>query len=109
MMVNIQQIQIGVTKYIENELASKATGFTKFALYFMLPTISSKVVNLINQYKNNDLVKEFFDENGNVNLDELYNNAKSAIAKSGQFMFYGIIFNETDIDKLYESIRTVQA
>ena len=109
MIVNTQQIQIGITKYIENELAAKATGFTKFGIYFMLPTISSKVVSLINNYKDKELAKEFFDENGNVNLDELYNTAKSAIEKSGQFMVYGIIFNETDIDKLYESIRTVQA
>lgn len=40
-----------------------------------------------------------------VDLDQLYNRSKTAIAKSGQIELAGIIFNETDIDKLYSYIR----
>lgn len=98
-MVNIEQIQMGLNRYVEEEIAKKATGFNKFAVYFALPSINKKIPQLINNFK------DFFDENGNINLDEIYNNAKSAISKSGQFSLYGIIFNETDIDKLYSYIK----
>lgn len=104
MIVNSQQVQLGITNYIEKELATKATGFTKFAIYFMLPTILNKSSVLLNNFKNNELVNDFFDENGNVKIDEVYNTAKTAINKSGQIIVYGIIFNEADIDKLYNYI-----
>lgn len=105
MVVNTQQVQMGVAKYIELELAAKATGFSKFAIYFILPKVSNKVAQLINEYRDNPMTKDFFDTNGNINIDEIYNMAKSAISRSGQFTLYGIIFNESDIDKLYEYIK----
>lgn len=104
-MVNIEQIQMGLNKYIEEEIAKKATGFNKFAVYFALPSINKKIPQLITNFKDNEMAKDFFDENGNINLDEIYNNAKIAISKSGQFSLYGIIFNETDVDKLYNYIK----
>lgn len=104
MIVNSQQIQMGITNYVEHELASKATGFTKFAIYFMLPNIANKASTLLNSFKTNELVGDFFDVNGNVKIDEVYNAAKTAINRSGQIVVYGIIFNEADIDKLYNYI-----
>jgi hypothetical protein len=50
-------------------------------------------------------MKDFMDENGNIELDKVYSQAKEAIQKSGQFEMYNIIFNETDIDKLYGYIK----
>ena len=46
-----------------------------------------------------------FDDNMNIDVDIVYNMAKEAVKKSGQFVMYGIVFNETDIDKLYSYIR----
>lgn len=108
MIVTLQQLQMGVTNYIETEIAAKATGFSKFAIYFVLPKISSKIVDIVNSYKDNPMTKDFFADNGNVNLDEVYKSAKSAISKTGQFTLYGIIFNESDVDKLYEIIKTTR-
>lgn len=104
MIVNSQQIQLGITNYVEKELASKATGFTKFAIYFMLPNILNKTTAIMNSFQGNELVNDFFDGNGNIKIDEVYNAAKTAINKSGQIVVYGIIFNESDIDKLYNYI-----
>lgn len=109
MTVNTQQIQIGITNYVETELAKKATGFTKFAIYFMLPTILDKVNSMLSTFKNNEFTNNFFDENGNIKIDDLYNSAKLAISKSGQIVAYGIIFNESDIDKLYSYITNTTA
>lgn len=103
MIVNLEQIQAGVVKFIEAEIASKATGFKKFGIYFMLPTIQKKVVDYLQNIK--EFMPDLFDENSNVKLDKFYNNAKSAIQKSGQFEYMGIIFNENDVDKLFASIK----
>jgi hypothetical protein len=107
MTATLEQIQNAVIKFIDLEIGAKATGFTKFSIYFMLPKISKTITNLVNQYKDNPMFKDYVDENGNFRIDELYNSAKLAISKTGQFTMYGLIFNESDIDKLYEYIRTI--
>lgn len=104
MLVNLEQVQIGVTNFVEREIAPKATGFKKFGVYFMLPAIQKTTVDYMLKLK--AFVPDLFDENGNVKLDEFYSHAKNAIQRSGQFEFMGLIFNETDIDKLYSSIRS---
>ena len=103
MSVNIEQIQKGITLFVEKEIAPKATGIKKFGIYFMLPTIQKTVANYLTKVK--ELMPDLFDENGGIKLDEFYSQAKSAVQKSGQFEFMGIIFNETDIDKLYTYIK----
>ncbi len=105
MYINAQQIQLGITNYAENEIAKKATGLNKFMVYFAMPIINKKVVQFIDKYSNDPLTKDMFDENNNIDIDTLYNMAKSAVRKSGQFTMYGIIFNETDIDKLYAYMK----
>lgn len=49
MIVNTDQARIGIKKYIENELAQKATGATKFMIYFIMPSIDKKVIDYINK------------------------------------------------------------
>ena len=109
MFVNTQQIQLGVTNFIENELAKKAVGANKFFVYFAMPMVNKKIGQYVESFSQNPLTKDFFDENRNVNIDELYNMAKNAISKSGQFVYYGIVFNETDIDKLYTYIKNTSS
>ena len=105
MFVNEQQVQLGISNFIENEIAKKAVGINKFMTYLALPIINKKVLQYIETYSQNPLTKDIFDENRNVDIDVLYNMAKSAVQKSGQFVMYGIVFNETDIDKLYLYIK----
>ena len=104
MMVNLEQVQMGVLGFVENEIASKATGLKKFGIYFIMPTIKKSVSDYLVKLKS--LIPNLFNENGDVDLDKFYNLAKDAIKKSGQFEFMGIIFNETDIDKLYSYIKS---
>ena len=104
-MYNIEQIQNGVTRFIEQEIASKATGFKKFSIYFLMPTVKKTVTDYVHKFKT--FMPELIDADDKVNLDLLYNYSKSAIQHSGQFEFMGIIFNETDIDKLYSYIKNI--
>ena len=105
MFVNTEQIQVGVINFIENEIAKKAVGANKFITYFAMPIISKKITQYVNSFAQNELTKDMFDENNNVDIDIVYNMAKDAIKKSGQFTLFGIIFNESDIDKLYTYIK----
>ena len=101
MFVNTERIQIGVTNYIEQEVASKAVGVQKFITYFALPKV---IAHYMVQLKDNPIMKDMFNENGDVNVDEVYNIAKQAVRKSGQFAVYGVILDESDIDKIYAYI-----
>ena len=108
MYVLIKQIQYGITNYIEQEIASKAVGIKKFMVYFMIPNINDKIPELLNKFKDNDVFKSYFTDDNMINLDQLYNSAKSAIRKTGQIEYSGILFNETDIDKLYSYIKNTE-
>lgn len=105
MFVNTNQIQIGVSNFIENEIASKAVGFQKFATYFMMQKLNGIVANYVNNLRTSEFLKDLFNESGDVELDALYGMSKKAIQKSGQFTVFGVILGETDIDKIYSYIR----
>lgn len=107
MMVNFEQIETGVMTFIDREIGAKATGIKKFGVYFIMPTVKKTISNYLLKFKG--FMPDLFDENNNVDLDKFYNMAKEAIRKSGQFEFMGIIFNETDIDKLYSYIKSTGA
>ena len=109
MFVTTEQIQVGTTNFIEQEIAKKAVGKDKFFIYFAMPIIKKKVVEYVNAFSTNEMTKFIFDENNNVNLDEVYSMAKDAIKKSGSFVLYNIIFNETDVDKLYTYIKNTSS
>jgi hypothetical protein len=102
MIVNVNQIQKGVLEFVEKEIATKANGIKKFGVYFFMPTIAKKTSSYIDKLR--EFMPDMF-EGENVKLDDVYNSSKTAIQKSGQFEFMGIIFNETDIDKVYTYIK----
>lgn len=105
MYYTIEQIQNGVLRYVEQELASKAVGIRKFGIYFIMPTIKRTVAEYIHKFRG--LMPDIIDDKLNINLDQLYNQSKDAIKQSGQFEFMGVIFNEADVDSLYNYIKTL--
>lgn len=104
MIANLEQVQMGVINFIDREIGAKATGIKKFGVYFLMPTIKKAVADYLLKFKG--FMPELFDEYNNIDVDKFYTMAKDAITKSGQFEFMGIIFNETDIDKLYSYIKS---
>jgi hypothetical protein len=72
-----------------------------------MPIVDKKITQYLNTFSTNELTKEMFDENKNLDLDAVYNMAKSAVKKSGSFVYYGVRFDESDIDKLYTYIKGV--
>jgi hypothetical protein len=58
-MVTVQQIEKGIQRYVENEIAQKAVGVQKFATYFLLPQIPKKFEELYAKYKDGMIIKDF--------------------------------------------------
>jgi hypothetical protein len=110
MLVNTDQIRIGVKKYIENELAQKASGVTKFVIYFVMPSMDKKITDYIHQLHGNDMFADMFDENKNIYLDRVYERAVYAAEKSGNKILlekYGISLDRGDLEKIYSYIREI--
>lgn len=105
MYVTVDQVKNGVSLFIEREIAAKATGLQKFMSYCAIPLVNRTVDNYVKAGRENAITAVFFNENGDVNIDELYNMAKTGVRKSGQFTVYGVILGETDIDKIYSYIK----
>ncbi len=105
MFVSAEQIHKGLHSYIDKELVAKAGQGKKFLILLVEPLIKGTVNNYIETYSNAPLTKELFDENKNVNLDMLYDMAKNAMSKSGSITMYGIVFDGTDVTKLYSYIK----
>ena len=108
MKINIEQLQRAVTEYFNQEILSKASGWKKFSTDFAFNLYKPKLIDLINTLAENPLIKitGVIDENHFIDIETLYTHAKNAIQRSGQFTLMGIIFTETDLDKLYSIART---
>lgn len=107
MYVNIDQIKVGLKKYIENELAPKIEDSKlKFLMFFGVPILVNDALKEVKKITENESAKEIYlDDNGNINIDELKNNGIYAISKCGKVLFKDIWFDESDINKLYNYIR----
>lgn len=108
MLVNTDQIRIGVKKYVEHELAHKATGLTKFMIYFVMPSIDKTVVDYVNKMQDNEMFEDMFDENKNMHIDKVYDRAVFAVEKVGNKVLiekYGIALDRGDIEKIYSYVR----
>jgi hypothetical protein len=108
MLVNTDQIRIGVKKYVEHELAHKATGLTKFMIYFVMPSIDKTVVDYVSKMQDNEMFEDMFDENKNMHIDRVYDRAVFAVEKVGNKIFiekYGIALDRGDIEKIYSYVR----
>lgn len=98
MAVTLQQVKAGVNSYVDAELGRKAQGVTKFGVYFMLPRVDKLIDKYYNQAVNNPLFADMFDESGNVDIDAVYDAAKTAMDRTGQIEMYGFRFGRNDID-----------
>ncbi len=103
--MKLADIEIGTMEYIQQEIASKATGPLKFLIYTGTFLGTGMIEQYINKYSDVLKTMQIIDEEGNIDIDKLYNASKQGIKQSGSFEFKGIIFDEKDIDKLYSFIK----
>lgn len=107
MKVNIEQTQRAITEYFNQEILAKTTGWKKFTTDLAFNLYKAKLPEIFLRLSENALIKGtgVVDENHFIDIEMLYTHAKSSIQKSGQVEFLGILFNDADIDKLYNYMK----
>lgn len=109
-MINLNQAKTAISLYIENEIAAKATGVTKFLAYFVLGSMQNTLDEYLKKITENPLftLSDMYDnETKQIDVEKLYTYAKNAMQKTGSLTMYGIIFKPEDIDILFDYMRRV--
>jgi hypothetical protein len=107
MIVTTAQLHKAIMAYAEEEIATKASGMTKFASYFLIASLYDHPEKTVGALLNNDFIRltNVVNENGSINADELYKTARTAMEKSVSITIAGITFGVSDIDKLYTILQ----
>lgn len=107
MTITIEQLIDGVVKYIDTELAPKATGMNKFILYFVAPSLETVITSKYKEIQATGIMNNLIDSRGNIELEALYKQAGEAINKSGKIYVKGINYfvDRDDVDKLYAILK----
>jgi hypothetical protein len=107
MQITQEQLHNAFMIYLEEDIASKASGVTKFASYFIIAGLHGHPEKTVGALLNNPLIQmtNVVESNGLINVDNLYNSAKLAMDKCGKITLSGITFSAADIDKIYNIIQ----
>lgn len=96
-----QNLGIAMGNFLEQELIPQSDGLRKVLLYMAIPVLGAQTQQMIDQYKPAISVLGAMTEDGMIDLDILYPRLKDAVHKAGKVPLMGIIFDESDVDKLY--------
>lgn len=104
--MKINQIESGILEYVQKEIAEKApNGFLKFMIYTGSFLMLNKGEKALNTYLPVLKAAELIDEEGDIDIEKLYEAAKQGIKESGSFEYKGITFHDKDVDNLYTYIK----
>ena len=112
MKVNVGQIQRGLAEYIENEIVAKITDWRKWVFGTGASMLLMRSGDVFNTLKANPVVAMLgvIDENDMVDLDLVYQEVKKQAARGSITIYVPMMgpltLNETDVDKLYNYIKT---
>ena len=109
-MTSIENIGIGIARYIDRELASKTDGLKKWGLSLASVLIVAKITEMANRYS--DVLKSagYMNESGMVDDVKLLSDLKSVAHEKGtvtQSLPYigSFTFDESDIEILGRCIN----
>lgn len=109
-MVNLAQVQLGVEKYIENEIITKIVDWRKWVVGAGVSMALSRSTEFFNQIKDHPVVKAMgvIDDNDMIDIDKLHAEfAKQAQRGAITFdvpLMGALTLNAADVDKLYSYI-----
>ena len=109
-MVNLAQVQLGVEKYIENEIIAKIVDWRKWVVGVGVSMALSRSTEIFNQIKDHPAVKAMgvIDDNDMIDIDKLHAEfAKQAQRGAITFdvpLMGALTLNAADVDKLYSYI-----
>jgi hypothetical protein len=107
MQITKEQLHNAFMVYLEEDIASKASGVTKFASYFIIAGLYGHPEKTVGALLNNPLIQmtDVVESNGLINVDSLYNASRTAMEKCGKITISGITFSSADIDKIFNIIQ----
>lgn len=100
MKMSLGNIPALIGAYVEQEVVPKANGLQKVMSYLAVPVIGAQAQQMFTQYKPALSALGALTDDGMIDLDVLYPRLKDAVHKAGKVPVMGIIFDESDVDKL---------
>ena len=109
-MVNLNQVQQGLSRYIDNELTSKMTGAQKWIFGAGAELYLGNISSIYNKLKVHPMVDALgiIDENDQIDIDRLYSALLHQADKGSMTMDIPVIgaftFNRSDVERMYQYI-----
>lgn len=110
--MNFDRVLNGIMKYLDKEVFSNMNDWQEMLARIAVSRLIGNSEQLKATIIHNPFVRTFaiVDENENVDIDGLYKDIKEQIKAKGKLefalpMFGTFRFTETDIDKLYNTIK----
>lgn len=110
-MYNLNQVMTGLTKFIDNEILTKINGWQKWVIGAGLGIATTKMENIFNSLKHNELIKvlDLIDENDHINVDVIYEELMKQAQKEPITidlpMLGALTLKEQDVMSLYNYIK----
>lgn len=107
MIFTVEQLHRAIMVYAEEELAAKANGIAKFAMYFLITSLYDHPEKTVGALLNNPFIgmTDLVNGDGTIKGDELYKAARTAMEKARSITISGITFSIPDIDKIYSILQ----
>jgi len=114
-MVPIAQVKNGLETYIQKEILTKTAGLPRWGVGAMIGIVFKKADNIIALLQKNRFIQAMglIDEQGNIDIDLIYNELKKQAVKENAIIDLKIMdiplgvitLTSADVDALYQSIR----
>lgn len=114
-MVTLAQVQLGFTKYVDEEILNKISGLEKWVIGVYVGLATKKSTDLFNQAKLSPAIKMLgiITDDDLIDIDLLYEELKAQAKDHGAVTFNvpmlgPLTLNSSDVDKLYNCIIAAQ-
>ena len=110
-MVNFNQIQSGLVRYIDNDLLPMVTGWKKWGFGAVASLALANMTEIFNKIKTNDFVRLLgvVDIDDMIDIDKLYRAVYDQAQKGAVTFDLPIVgaltVNKTDLERIYRYIK----
>lgn len=110
MMVSQEQLQRGITRFVDAEVLPKLSGIKKVGVGMYVGLVAHNAADAINKLKTNPAIAMLgiIDENNAIDIDALYDVAIPLFSEKQTFdlpVLGSVAFDKSDVDKLYKYIK----
>lgn len=109
-MYEYNKVINAIAKFVDDDILTSVNGWQKWLLGSGIGLVLSDTEDMFNQIKDNDFVKMLkIVDNDKINVDKIYKELKKQAKKSPISINIPMIgtlkLDESDVDKLYETIK----